>query len=211
MSETRGSDERYPSGRRREPIGVRTGGAAWNRVHELLALTALRLMAQRGYDDMTMDDVAHHSGVSKRTLYRHFSTKVELGEAAIQRLPTWEGFNLGTGSFRERVRTFIELAGSFEEAFTPVLATVLVNRTTVPELLAALREHVLVPRERVFEQILHEGQVAGELRDDIQPSALASLSLGIQVDHLTGMHKWENDDAGIDYAMNTIWPLIRSQ
>ena len=42
---------------------------------EAIALTALRLFAARGIDEVTMADVAEAAGVSRRTLYRWFSSK----------------------------------------------------------------------------------------------------------------------------------------
>ena len=38
----------------------------------------MRLFAERGFDDVTMDDVAAASGASRRTVYRHFPTKGDL-------------------------------------------------------------------------------------------------------------------------------------
>lgn len=39
---------------------------------------AQELMAQHGYSGMSMDDLAAHVGISKATLYQHFSSKEEL-------------------------------------------------------------------------------------------------------------------------------------
>ncbi|MUL49520.1 mycofactocin system transcriptional regulator [Mycobacterium sp. CBMA293] len=36
---------------------------------------ALELFATRGFDDVSVDDVAHAAGISRRTLFRYFSTK----------------------------------------------------------------------------------------------------------------------------------------
>ena len=38
----------------------------------------MRLFADRGFDAVTMDDVAAASGASRRTVYRHFPTKADL-------------------------------------------------------------------------------------------------------------------------------------
>lgn len=204
------TEDRYPSGRRKAPLGVRQGGAAWARVHEQLARSALNVMAQRGYDEMSVDHVSAESGVSKRTIYRHFGRKVELAVAAIQQLPKWDDLNVPEGPMRNQVRQFIEITSQDEGAFAPVLATALVNRNTTPELLQALRESVLEPRERAFARYISLGQERGELDPNIQPAAVAALSTGMQVDHLTGLHPWDSTEDGVDYAFNIIWPMIRS-
>ena len=36
---------------------------------------ALELFATRGFDDVSVDDVAHAAGISRRTLFRYFSSK----------------------------------------------------------------------------------------------------------------------------------------
>jgi AcrR family transcriptional regulator len=55
-----------------------------------LALVALRLFGERGFDAVTMDDVAQTAQVSRRTLFRLFSTKSAL---------VWEGLSEATDGF----------------------------------------------------------------------------------------------------------------
>ena len=45
------------------------------RTRRLLAESALRLFAERGYDETTVDDIAAAAGVSARTFFLHFPTK----------------------------------------------------------------------------------------------------------------------------------------
>lgn len=44
-----------------------------------------RLLATKGYDAMTVDEVAAEAGVAKASLYKHFSSKEELAGAAMVR------------------------------------------------------------------------------------------------------------------------------
>jgi AcrR family transcriptional regulator len=48
------------------------------RESEIIA-TAAALLSSKGYAGMTLDDVANEVGISKPTLYQHFSSKEELG------------------------------------------------------------------------------------------------------------------------------------
>jgi AcrR family transcriptional regulator len=43
------------------------------------------LLRERGYEKMTMDEVAVHTGVAKMTLYTHFSSKEDLAMAIVVR------------------------------------------------------------------------------------------------------------------------------
>ena len=45
-----------------------------------------RLLSEKGYDLMTMDDVADAVGVAKGSLYKHFSSKEKLASAVMTRL-----------------------------------------------------------------------------------------------------------------------------
>lgn len=45
-----------------------------------------RLLAEKGYDLMTMDEVAAEVGISKASLYKHFESKDELAAASMTRL-----------------------------------------------------------------------------------------------------------------------------
>jgi len=47
-----------------------------------------KLLSEKGFDLMTMDDVADEVGVAKGSLYKHFSSKEKLAAAAMSRLLT---------------------------------------------------------------------------------------------------------------------------
>jgi len=47
------------------------------------ATTAISLFGERGYDAVSMNDIATAAGVSRRSLFRHFASKAEL---------IWDGF-----------------------------------------------------------------------------------------------------------------------
>lgn len=59
-----------------EPIGRRERKKRETRT--LLADTAARLFAQRGYDSVSVSDVARTAGVADQTLYNYFPTKPDL-------------------------------------------------------------------------------------------------------------------------------------
>ena len=47
---------------------------------------ALRLLLQRGYGNLNMDELAVEAGISKPTLYQYFDSKEELAAKAIERM-----------------------------------------------------------------------------------------------------------------------------
>ena len=52
---------------------------------EAIVASANRLLAEKGFETMTMDDVAGDVGIAKASLYKHFSSKEELAAAAMVR------------------------------------------------------------------------------------------------------------------------------
>lgn len=88
-------------------------------VHEILA--------ERGMDGLTVDEVSRRSGVAKSTIYRHFDSVDELTLAAIDeltdRIPTPD-----TGSFESDLRAvadrFVEVArnDAFRSFFVAMVA-----------------------------------------------------------------------------------------
>ena len=59
------------------------------RVHqareEAIIAAALRLLAEKGFEQMTLDEVAADVGVAKASLYKHFASKEALAAAAMVR------------------------------------------------------------------------------------------------------------------------------
>jgi AcrR family transcriptional regulator len=64
------------------PIARERADARRNR--ERILCEAARLFAERGVDQVSMDDVAHAAGVGKGTLYRRFEDRAQLLRALIE-------------------------------------------------------------------------------------------------------------------------------
>jgi AcrR family transcriptional regulator len=57
------------------------------RVREEAIISSVnRLLAEKGFDQMTVDEVAADVGIAKASLYRHFSSKEDLAAAAMVRV-----------------------------------------------------------------------------------------------------------------------------
>ena len=134
---------------------------------------ARALFFSRGYSAFTMDDLAASLGMSKKTLYVHYSGKDAMIRAVI------DGFAaevradtetlLGNHSLR-----FAEKLRGFAQAMTERLSKL------TPHILAdleqyapALHRYILDARAKnlpyVFGLFIEEGQLCGAVRDDISP------------------------------------------
>lgn len=82
-----------------------------------IAQVALRLFERRGYDVVTMTEVAKAAAVSRRTLFRHFPSKADL---------VWTGMDELLGLLRSLAATLegrkLPVAALVSEFFVPVLA-----------------------------------------------------------------------------------------
>lgn len=125
------------------------------------------LLARYGYQKMTMDDVAHEAGVSKRTIYLHFVNKEEVALSSIDRV---------VARLLEQLRAVVGAAQTPEEKLRQILLKrVLFRFDTVQPyyqsfdaLFAALRPAYLARRERYFVEeatlaaiVLEEGVRSG--------------------------------------------------
>jgi AcrR family transcriptional regulator len=206
----RADPERFPSGRRRVPLGVREGGEAWDQVHVQLARQALRLMAELGYAGMGMDEVAAAAGASPRTVYRHYPSKVDLAVAGIEQLPTMAGWYDGDDAIENRIARAMDIGAAHHEYLVPVLANAIVFRNTVPQLLDAIRDHVLLPRRDVIAASVTRSKAAGEIAQDVSPDFVATLILGELVESFVGIHPLGSARQRIDYVMRRVWPRLRA-
>jgi AcrR family transcriptional regulator len=53
---------------------------------EAIVQTASRLLAEKGFESMTVDEVAASVGIAKASLYKHFPSKEDLAAAAMVRV-----------------------------------------------------------------------------------------------------------------------------
>ena len=51
---------------------------------DAIVSTVLRLLAEKGYEQMTVDEVAADVGIAKASLYKHFASKEALAAAAME-------------------------------------------------------------------------------------------------------------------------------
>jgi AcrR family transcriptional regulator len=139
-----------------------------------------RSLASRGYEAMTMGQVAAAAGVSKPTIYLRYRSKAELVAAMIDRLepplPPLTG-----RSARADLVTLIELEEQWVDRHgLRLVAAVLLEEADHPELLERFRHHVVAPVRAAFHRALRDGIERGELRK--------GADRGEVVDSLTGAY-----------------------
>jgi AcrR family transcriptional regulator len=150
------------------------------REDEILDAT-VEILAELGYDRLTMDAVATAAKASKATLYRRWSTKAELVVDAISRAkgcPMPE--DVDTGSLRGDLISMSCNEGGFtSEMPMSVMAGLLTALHRDADLQKAFKERFLAPRlaltNGVFERAVHRGEIAADVDIELLSQTLPAV------------------------------------
>jgi AcrR family transcriptional regulator len=146
---------------------------------EAIHQATMELLARDGYADLTMSGVAAEAGVSTATLYRRWSSKLELviatlvARASERELPD-------KGSLRDDLTALLrEMVERFDTTASGRIVRGLIHETgRNPELAEALREHLTLPRRAALAAMLDRAAARGELRPGLDPDVVIDLVFG---------------------------------
>ncbi|MCK9893841.1 TetR/AcrR family transcriptional regulator [Frankia sp. AgB32] len=168
----------------------RTGGRPRDESRDLAIRAAtLDLLAELGYDGVTMDRVAARARSGKATIYRRWPSKLamvldSIDAFAQERMPT-----PNTGSLR---LDLLEFLVSFHEAIRSdrgrILAELISEMPRNPELRNALRRGLSAQRDASWRAIAEKAVARGELRAEVDGSLLTEIGTAVIVQRvlLTG-------------------------
>jgi len=144
------------------------------REEEILDAT-VEVIAELGYDRLTMDAVATAAKASKATLYRRWSTKAELVVDAISRAkgcPMPE--DVDTGSLRgDLISVACGDDGFTAEMPMSVIAGLLTALHRDEDLKTAFQERFLAPRIELTNRIYQRAVARGEIAADVDVELLS--------------------------------------
>lgn len=150
------------------------------REEEILDAT-VALVAELGYDRLTMDAVATAAKASKATLYRRWSSKAELVVDAVSRakgcpLPD----EVDTGSLRgDLIAMSCDEGGFTDELPMSVMAGLLTALHRDGDLQVAFKERFLAPRlaitNRVYARAVERGEIAAGVDVELLAQTLPAL------------------------------------
>jgi AcrR family transcriptional regulator len=144
---------------------------------EILSAT-LAVLADVGYDRLTMDAVATRSRASKATLYRRWNGKVDLvidALLSVKRAPDIPD----TGNLRDDlVATFCGMGG-LDQDTQATMASVITALARDESFARAFRRDVLAPKMAVTRTVFERARDRGELREGVDLDLLAPALAGI--------------------------------
>ena len=174
--------------------------AGWPRRKQLtrdrLEGTSLRLFAERGFEQTTMDDLAAASGVGRRTIFRYFPSKNDIVFGALDERLHVLAAELEAGRtaglpLAEMVRRAFHATSSYEGRERESLATRIYLISTVP----SLRAHAAL-RYQAWENVVRAAvERRTGVRDGVYPRACAAAVVGVM---RAAFDTWLDAGAGDD-------------
>ena len=148
----------------------------------VLREAALALLAEVGYDRLTMDAVAARAGAAKTTIYRRWPGKAELVVDALASLKGAPEIP-DTGSLRQDLRALAESVTSAESRFGAQVTIGMVGALARDaELRRVFGEKFIAPRMAGFRTVFERAVARGEMPAGHDLDLLARLfpALGLQ-------------------------------
>ena len=172
-----------------------------------LAQTALKLFAARGYYHTSIADIVRESGCTRGALYYYFSSKEELGYAAIDewiRLLAEQGAASHLRASEHPIDRLLKVvdglpAGVKLEPSGSITIAVGARMAAVHEGFRQRLVARLTPMVDGIEQMLRKGVADGQIADNVDPRQLAHIAMivghGIQMAGLLGQHEVISQEA----------------
>ena len=172
-----------------------------------LAQTALKLFAARGYYHTSIADIVRESGCTRGALYYYFSSKEELGYAAIDewiRLLAEQGAASHLRASEHPIDRLLKVvdglpAGVKLEPSGSITIAVGARMAAVHEGFRQRLVARLTPIVDGIEQMLRKGIADGQIAHSVDPRQLAHIAMivghGIQQAGLLGQHEIISEDA----------------
>jgi AcrR family transcriptional regulator len=148
------------------------------REREIIDAT-LAILAEVGYDRLTMDAVASRAKASKATLYRRWSSKANLVIDALSHMKGPHELP-DTGSLRGDLRAaFCGMGGLNDPEMIAVFSSVLTAIARDPEFAEHFRTHFIEEKVEGSRSIWQRARERGELRPDADLDLLSPALAGI--------------------------------
>jgi AcrR family transcriptional regulator len=151
----------------------------------------VQLLAERGPDGFSVDELAARSGIGKAAIYRRYRSREELVEAGfasvndampdVDRLP-----------LREALITLLEwVSGAHAGGMTP---TWLLGMQQMPQVKDLYLRKVVAPRRQALQRVLERGRADGMLDPEADLEVAGTCLSGPAI--LVGMHRARGYQSG---------------
>ena len=191
---------------------MQTAGNAGGRprdpeLDERILDAARRLLAERGYQGLSIDAVARAAGTTRPTVYLRFAGKEELATSAVagmavdEPLPQTDDIRADLVAELRHFRTAISRPNGFS-----FVGTVLAEEHLTPALIARFRERLVLPRRHRLAATLERGIRIGAVRPGLDVDAVTGMLTGsVYAHHLA---HGELPEDWPERVVDTLWPAL---
>lgn len=165
----------------------------------------MALLAEVGYDALTMDAIAARTHSSKATLYRQWKSKPQLVATALRHTKPVSLEDIDTGSLRGDLREMVRCGDEARERDTALMRGLALAVHHNPDLLEALRELLIRHELRAFDAVLRRAVDRGEVAPD-RPAL--KYTLHMMVGAFTTRTLIEAEEPDIDYLFDYIDAVV---
>jgi AcrR family transcriptional regulator len=157
-----------------------TGSRGAMREDAILRAT-LELLAESGYDQLTIDAVAARARCSKATIYRRWPGKAALVITAVRRRAGQPAAAVpDTGALRSDLQAALQaMRSTLEGQDAALILGLLIAMHRDPELADAVREQVLQAKREVFDVVIARAAARGEVPAATDRALLAEISSAV--------------------------------
>jgi AcrR family transcriptional regulator len=163
--------------------GIRKPGRPRSaQAHKAIIDATLELLAEEGFQGLSIEAVAARAGVGKTTIYRRWSSKEELVMEAIRQVQI-DVPVMDTGNFRNDLAALLKTVyQGFMAHPYPFLGKLVLKfigeYQTNPEIFQDALTQLIVPRFQRFIHMVKQAQAREEIRGDIDPELVMDLVVG---------------------------------
>jgi AcrR family transcriptional regulator len=168
-----------------------------------------RLLAERGYQGLSIDAVARAAGTTRPTVYLRFAGKEELATSAVagmaveEPLPQTDDIHADLVAELRHFRAAITRPNGFS-----FVGTVLAEEHATPGLIARFRERLVLPRRQRLAATLERGIRIGAIRTDLDVDAATGMLTGsVYAHHLA--HGALPEDWP-QRVVDALWPALQA-
>lgn len=162
--------------------GKKQGRPRSTQSHRAILQAALALLAEVGFDGMSIEAIAARAGVGKTTIYRRYSSKEELLADAIESVR--EEINIpNTGTLGGDIDVLIE--SSAQITLSPLgrktVAMIISSASSSPQFAQIYWTKYLQPRRQAFEIVLERAKERNEVEESLEAGLVFDAMSGIML------------------------------
>jgi AcrR family transcriptional regulator len=163
------------------------------------------LLAEAGYDGLTIEAVAHAAGVSKNAIYRRWPDKVAMVLDAIRTMAPQDEVEVDTGDVRADMATMLRvMVAKFREVDGRLAFALASDLQRHPELGDAVRSGLIEPRRRELQDRVQRAVDAGQLPADADVELLTDVGPALLF-HRFMFDGVVPDDDFVDRVIRQFW------